>query len=206
MPELKESLMGACGRMPAHTQELCLMDTGIGDGDHGLTAERGFLAAQKALEAYTGTEDAGLFSAMGEAMARSMGGAIGPLYGAYWRSFSKALNDESLTGENLGFALGAGCDQVMRLGRAVLGDKTVVDAMYPCTLAASNGQGDLAARLALAAEGAKAGAQATKEMTAKKGRARFLGGQSVGHVDAGAYSFALFMGHWAEQISQAKEA
>lgn len=45
-----------------------------------------------------------------------------------------------------------------------------------------------------AAEAAEQGAQATVNMTAKKGRARFLGEKSVGKKDAGAASMATMVG------------
>jgi phosphoenolpyruvate---glycerone phosphotransferase subunit DhaL len=197
MPRQKKCLRDACEQMTAHTQELCLLDTGIGDGDHGITVERGFLAAARAIDAYMGESIQELFTVVGEHMAQSMGGAIGPLYGAYWSAFAQALEARELTGDNLGPALMAGCVRVMKLGRANAGDKTVVDAMYPCAQAAMNGTGTLVQRLRLGAEAAMQGAMDTKRMVAKKGRARFLAEKSLEHVDAGAYSFALFMDHWA---------
>ena len=206
MPDIKESLKAACNQMLAHTQELCLLDTGIGDGDHGLTTERGFLAAAQAIDAYHGQDDAGLFAAIGEAMSKKMGGAIGPLYGVFWRAVGKAVQNQKLTGNNLGVALQAGCEQVMKLGRAVPGDKTLVDAMLPCTQAVREGSELLAERLHTAAQAAMEGAQSTRDMMAKKGRARFLQEKSIGHVDAGAYSFALFMGYWAQNAAEVKEA
>ena len=206
MQPLCKSLLEACEQMPAHAQELCLMDTGIGDGDHGVTAERGFQAAAQAIDAYTGEDIQDLFAKVGEHMAKSMGGAIGPLYGAYWGAFAQALAGPELTGGNLGPALMAGCQRVMKLGRANPGDKTVVDAMYPCAQAAMNGPATLWQGLRLGAEAAMQGAQGTRDMTARKGRARFLGEKSRGYMDAGAYSFALFMGHWAQSTAMmAKE-
>jgi dihydroxyacetone kinase phosphoprotein-dependent L subunit len=195
--ELKKCLKAACEKMCSHTQELCLLDTGIGDGDHGVTVERGFQAAAQAIDAYPGENIQELFAVIGEHMAQSMGGAIGPLYGAYWSAFANALDTGELTCDNLGPALMAGCQRVMKLGRANAGDKTVVDAMHPCAQAALSGTGTLAQKLGLGAKAAMQGAMNTKSMVAKKGRARFLAEKSLDHADAGAYSFALFMDHWA---------
>lgn len=200
--EIKKCLRNACEQMTSHTQELCLLDTGIGDGDHGVTVERGFQAAAQAIDAYTGESAQELFDVIGEHMTLSMGGAIGPLYGAYWSAFAKALDTGELTCDNLGPALMAGCQRVMKLGRANTGDKTVADAMHPCAQAAMNGTGTLALRLRLAADAALQGAMGTKGMIAKKGRARFLQEKSLDHMDAGAYSFALFMDHWALTVKE----
>jgi dihydroxyacetone kinase-like protein len=88
----------------------------------------------------------------------------------------------------------AGRDGVMQRGQAQPGDKTMLDALTPAvdTLAQCLNQGkSLLEALAAAAEAAEKGAQATAQMQAKHGRARFVGERSIGHIDAGAKSTAL---------------
>ncbi|GGS50596.1 hypothetical protein GCM10010156_06660 [Planobispora rosea] len=62
----------------------------------------------------------------------------------------------------------------------------------PAGAAGPDGRG-LAAALAAAAEAARAGAEATIPMPARKGRASYLGPRSVGHQDPGATSAALIL-------------
>ena len=76
-------------------------------------------------------------------------------------------------------------------GKAVPGEKTMVDAWAPAAEAAIARQqagGSLAESLAAAVDAANAGAEATKAMVAQKGRAERLGERAVGHMDPGAAS------------------
>ena len=82
----------------------------------------------------------------------------------------------------------------MRIGRVQEGDRTIVDALAPAVRSMKNAinQGkSLKEIFHAAAEAAEEGAENTKKMMAKKGRARFLGEKSMGYRDAGASSIAL---------------
>ncbi len=183
----------AANSMRAHMEELCVLDSGIGDGDHGVTVARGFDAAGQAVLSAEGTPG-DMLLAVGAAMASSMGGAIGPIYGTFWKETAKALSQ----GKTMGEALEAGVNGAIRIGGAAPGDKTVVDAMMPCALAAKEGS-CLAESLLLGAKAAREGAMATSDMVAKKGRAKFLREKSIGFIDPGAMSFAMFMEAWAKE-------
>jgi dihydroxyacetone kinase len=82
----------------------------------------------------------------------------------------------------------------MRLGRASVGDKTLVDAFEPfvATLATEVGRGQpLPAAWNAAAIAATKAAEATAALAPRLGRARPHAARSVGHPDAGAVSLAL---------------
>jgi dihydroxyacetone kinase-like protein len=85
-------------------------------------------------------------------------------------------------------------DGVQRLGAAVEGDKTIVDALAPAVGAfermVRSGK-DLAAATAQARDAAERGMKATIPIQARKGRASYLGPRSVGHQDPGATSTYL---------------
>lgn len=189
----------ACNDMTSHTEELCRLDAYIGDGDHGVTVERGFKAAIEALTQKQTPQE--LFFAIGESMSDAMGGAIGPLYGMFWRGVGKALRDEDITPQSVGKAWRQGCDAVMRVGKALRGEKTIVDAMLPSVEAAEPAE-SLSETLTAMAQAANAGAQETVGMQASKGRARFLGERAMGRMDPGAYSYALFLEHLAQEVAQ----
>jgi len=85
-------------------------------------------------------------------------------------------------------------DGVTRLGRARVGDKTLVDAFVPFveTLESAFSAGKpLAIAWAEAAAAAQSAADATSALTPKLGRARPLAEKSIGHPDAGAISLAM---------------
>lgn len=206
--EFAECLGIAARQVARERDSLCKLDTFIGDGDHGLSAERGFLAAADAAEKSGGSLE-NLFQEVGAAMSRSMGGAIGPIYGAFWSGAATDCKgmEEPQPGA-LAAAFVAGVEKVMRVGRAAEGEKTILDAMAPCAQAMleAAGRGEtLAGVMAAGAEAASKGRDATREMAARKGRARFLGEKSVGYVDPGAASFAMFVAEFAQAIKAMEE-
>lgn len=94
---------------------------------------------------------------------------------------------------------------IVSLGRADLGDKTLVDAATPFAQALRErvdaGDG-LRAAWAAAVRVADEAARATAALTPRKGRARPLAERSVGTPDPGAISFALC----AERVGQVIDA
>ena len=91
-------------------------------------------------------------------------------------------------------ALSAAIDSIEQLGKAVPGDKTMLDALVPAleALRADATPGP-APVCPCAAAAATAGADATIPLVARKGRASYLGERSAGHRDPGAASSALLV-------------
>ncbi|HET6487460.1 MAG TPA: dihydroxyacetone kinase subunit DhaL [Spirochaetia bacterium] len=180
--------------MAQYRDELCRLDSGIGDGDHGVTVSRGFLAAAAASEEREGFS--ALFAAIGDAMESATGGAIGPLYAAFFAAVAEAAPEgKDSTDVALLTALAAGAAGVARAGACQEGEKTVLDAMAPwarALRAAAEAGEDVPSAARKGAEAADAGARATGGMRATKGRARYRGERSIGPIDPGARSFALF--------------
>ena len=175
---------------------LTALDAAIGDADHGVNLHRGFTAVTAKLAADGGPEQPGpVLALVGRTLISTVGGAAGPLYGTAFREMGKAIGDSS-TVDDATFVAGvrAGLDGVRRLGAAVEGDKTMVDAYAPALAALEEAVGaghPLATAVKSAAHAAEDGARATVPMEARKGRASYLGARSVGHQDPGAASTAL---------------
>jgi len=177
--------------------ELGRIDAQAGDGDHGMGMARGSAAAAKAAKdaSEAGAGAASVLAAGGDAWADCAGGTSGALWGVGLRSASKALNDDSVAGsvevaEGVNKALHA----VMAVGGAKIGDKTLLDAFIPFaeTLSAATDTGTpLRTAWMLAVEAAEKGAEDTRNLVPRIGRARPLAERSKGHRDAGAVSFAL---------------
>jgi dihydroxyacetone kinase-like protein len=78
-----------------------------------------------------------------------------------------------------------------------VGDKTMVDAIVPAgeaaSAAAKHADATSATVLRAAAEAAAAGAERTKELVARIGRASRLGDRTLGHQDPGATSVTLVL-------------
>ncbi len=172
------------------------LDTAIGDGDHGENMMRGFKAIEKKLETGVPPHDlADLFKLVGMALLASVGGAAGPLYGGFFLALSKACTGkENLNKAELGQALAEGLADIQRRGKAVAGDKTMVDALAPALQALRNfPDSDLEGALKAAAEQARRSAEDTVPLQARKGRASYLGERSIGHQDPGATSAWLLL-------------
>lgn len=168
------------------------LDSAIGDADHGSNLRRGFTAVTAVLEKDTPDTPGAVLTLAGRQLISTVGGASGPLYGTLLRSTGKALGDAGeVTREQLAEALSGGVAAVSRLGGAVAGDKTMLDALLPAAEA-------LGESFAAAAAAAETGALATVPLRARKGRASYLGERSMGHQDPGATSSALLIGALAE--------
>ncbi len=190
-------LSGIAAALKDAEDELGLIDAHAGDGDHGQGMRRGSAAALDAANAAVaaGAGAASVLAVAGDAWADRAGGTSGAIWGLLLRAWSSALNDSTAIEKNAAVA-GArlALDGVTRLGRARLGDKTLVDALIPFVEAlerASASGKSLAEAWSLAADAAKSAADATSALTPKLGRARPLAEKSIGHPDAGAVSLAL---------------
>jgi phosphoenolpyruvate---glycerone phosphotransferase subunit DhaL len=177
----------------AHREELNDLDRRSGDGDFGTNLNSALERVRTALAGGELATPADVFAAVSGAFMAT-GGTSGPLFGMWFRELSRATSAEGALGvEALAAAAGAGVAAVQRLGGAQVGDKTMVDAMVPAAeaLAAAAGQG-LAAALAAAAQAARAGADSTADLVARRGRASYVGEAARGVHDPGAVTVALF--------------
>jgi dihydroxyacetone kinase-like protein len=174
------------------------LDAAVGDGDHGINLDRGFRLLLRRLDAgdVSPVATGAVLVAAGRIILGSVGGASGALYG---RALTRA-GERTWGGADpvvdLAEGIAAAVDTVSALGRSHPGEKTILDALVPArdALQAAACAGlpfpDAVGRAAAAAD---AGAQATVAMLATKGRASYLGERSVGHLDPGAASSALFV-------------
>ena len=178
-------------------EELGRIDARAGDGDHGQGKTRGSAAAAAAATkaAAAGAGAASVLATAGDAWADRAGGTSGALWGLALRTWSGALSDvDALTPQAVAAGAEAGLQAIVRLGRAQVGDKTLVDAYDPFakTLSAQAAAGQsLAQAWGAAAKAATAAAEATAQLAPKLGRARSHTARSLGYPDAGAVSLAL---------------
>ncbi|MEV8512891.1 dihydroxyacetone kinase subunit DhaL [Dactylosporangium sp. NPDC051484] len=182
----------------AEADRLTDLDAAIGDGDHGVNLRRGFDAAVAALDSLEPATAGDVLGKTGTTLLSKVGGASGPLYGTVFRALGKTLRQ----GGSFADGLRAALDGVQHLGKAVVGDKTMIDALSPAVAAyaAAAGAGEAAAARA-AADAAAEGVRATVPLRARKGRASYLGERSIGHPDPGATSTALILDILAEVTS-----
>jgi dihydroxyacetone kinase-like protein len=182
--------------MEEHRRYLTKLDSEIGDGDHGTNMHRGFQAALERLEGADPSTPADALKAVSMALISKVGGAAGPLYGtAFLRASTALQGKDEVSAEDAAEALEAALGGIKQRGKAEVGDKTIVDALEPAAEAAKGAvsEGSAAAVLRAAAEAAKEGAESTVPLTARKGRASYLGQRAAGHQDPGATSTYLLL-------------
>jgi len=169
------------------------LDNAIGDGDHGFNMSKGltaYLEARNSKEVGSITDELKL---IGMTLISKVGGASGPLYGSAFLAMAKLSGDKTeLSIEELADMLQAGIDSIMKRGKAVRYEKTMVDLWLP------------------AIEQLKAGTltpstvdeivEATGPLKATKGRASYLGDRSIGHIDPGSYSSGILFKKLIEVI------
>jgi dihydroxyacetone kinase phosphoprotein-dependent L subunit len=172
----------------AAVDELGKLDSVAGDGDHGLGMARGFKAAVAAKgEGTTGD----ILSKAGTAFADAAGGASGALVGMWMMTIGNNLKNDSVDAAQVYKALDAGLAALMRLGKAKVGDKTMIDTLDPFVRAygeAANGGQTILAAWKVSLSAAEHGMRSTAEMISKRGRSSRLGERSRGHLDPGAVS------------------
>ena len=192
--------------MEENRRELTRLDSEIGDGDHGNNMHRGFQAALERLDGADPSTPADVLKAVSMALIGKVGGAAGPLYGTAFLRASAALGDkEEVSAEDAAEALEAALGGVKQRGKAEVGDKTIVDALQPAVEAAKEaaGEGSVAAVLRAATAAAQEGAESTVPMTARRGRASYLGARAEGHQDPGATSTYLLLDAAARAVEGA---
>jgi dihydroxyacetone kinase-like protein len=173
------------------------LDAAIGDGDHGINMTRGFHAVKEKLRTSTSNNAGDMLKTIGMTLVSNVGGASGPLYGTAFMKASLVVKDN----KNLDIVdflniMEAALDGIKLRGKAVAGEKTMVDAVIPAINALKDGINSNLTPIEIlfnAKEAAKTGVEFTKTIIATKGRASYLGERSIGHQDPGATSTYLML-------------
>jgi len=181
-------------KMAEHRQELTDFDQAIGDGDHGINMSRGFKAVMEKLPTVYEKNIDDILKTVGMTLVSTVGGASGPLYGtAFMKAGAAVKGKEELSDEDIILALDEAVGGIQFRGKAVEGEKTILDSMIPAinAIKASIADGKTMTEALVAAEAAAwNGVEYTKTIIATKGRASYLGERSIGHQDPGATSMA----------------
>ena len=178
-----------------HVDELTELDSAIGDGDHGLNRKRGALAIEARLGEWQTLTLNEALKAAGTVCMGTIGGSSGPVFGTLLVTLAKEL-PPAPRAHDLAAALVASIAALTRLGKAEVGQKTLLDVLDPVQrlLATSDpATADADDLKAQVKQCALDSAAATAAMDAIRGRASFLGERALGHVDPGSRSMALII-------------
>lgn len=193
-----EVLTAVSEEIVKNKQILTDLDAAIGDGDHGINMARGFQAVEAKLQLLGPDKDIGtVLKTVGMTLISSVGGAAGPLYGtAFLRAAAASQGIKILDTQTAGLMLAAAIAGIKERGKAIRGEKTMLDALepaYDAFVTGGNAGKTMVECLELACAAAGQGVEFTKTIVATKGRASYLGERSLGHQDPGATSAYLIL-------------
>ena len=189
--QLPQLFSGVAQQFAEKKEELCEMDAQMGDGDLGLTMDKGYGALPGLLESCAEEGDVGkTLMKAGMKMASVVPSTMGTLMSSGVMEGGKVLKGKSQIGPAelaaylTGFAAG-----IQKRGKCQPGERTILDALAPAAQAAEKAAGegaDLAGVIEAACQGAAQGVEATRNMTPKYGKAAVFAAKAIGTPDQGA--------------------
>ena len=205
--QLTSALLHVADVIEASKDWLCELDGAVGDGDHGVSMTIGWRTARKALCELANPTPENALRTVSEAYADEVGAASGVLYETAFEAaaVSVASKNALYRADDWAVLLEAIAAEIQHVGKAQLGDKTLLDAWIPAAAAArkiSNEGGSKNAALDAAALSAKQGLDDTRNLIPKRGRAARLGERARGFQDAGAASAWLIVKALADAARQ----
>lgn len=187
----------------------CELDAHAGDGDFGMSVAKGFKQLKRQWHELVQAEQMDDFLLnCSMIIMEHCGGASGPIWGSAFRAASKAIKGKTtLTVANFAEMLQAAVKGIQITGErsfgrgAVVGGKTLIDALVPCADSwSANTDKNFKENFVLGAQAAVQGAESTKDIVARMGRAGTVGDRSLGYPDAGAHGLGVIFTDIAEHI------
>ena len=207
IPDFQKMIRRALTDVTARAGEFSELDAVIGDGDHG----EAIVTALNAIARVAGADDAAgkdfkvLLADMGFGVMLETSGSTSTLLGGLLLGMSDGVPAglSALDAAQVKAMFRGGLEGVQKNTKAMPGDKTMMDALYPAVTAMQEcASDDIIAVPKAGAEAAQKGAEATVQMKANFGRARNYGEKSVGHADSGASSWACMFGAFAAAVGE----
>ncbi|MBE0450275.1 MAG: dihydroxyacetone kinase subunit DhaK [Clostridia bacterium] len=181
----------------------CELDSHAGDGDFGMSVAKGFKQLKREWnDLIKESKSIGDFlEACSLIIMEHCGGASGPIWGSAFRGAGKQAGAATEIDLNQFVEImQASAKAIQKTGErsfgrgAVVGDKTLIDALVPAITSLKQSAKDgisIKSALELSAKAAVQGADATKGIVARMGRAGTVGDRSIGHPDAGAHALGV---------------
>ncbi|EPY6471059.1 dihydroxyacetone kinase subunit DhaK [Clostridium sporogenes] len=188
----------------ANEVHFCELDSHAGDGDFGMSVAKGFKQLKREWKHILKEDNMTIGKFLNECSLVIMehcGGASGPIWGSAFRSAGKQVGDKKeLSVSDFAEMMQAAVKGIQATGErsfgrgAVVGDKTLIDALVPCAdlwSESANNNTSIHEAFQNGAAAAVKGAKMTEEIVARMGRAGTVGERSIGYPDAGAYGLGV---------------
>ena len=191
----------------------CELDSHAGDGDFGMSVAKGFRQLKREWKEIISKENMSIGSFLDSCsmvIMENCGGASGPIWGSAFRAAGKNVGDLSeLTINDFASMMQSSVKAIQETGKrsfgrgAVVGDKTLIDALVPCADSwseSANKEQSVIEAFENAAKAAVKGAKNTEQIVARMGRAGTVGDRSIGYPDAGAYALGVIFTEISKEL------
>ncbi|MFW2367268.1 MAG: dihydroxyacetone kinase subunit DhaL [Desulforhopalus sp.] len=202
---LHQVLVELCDTIEEQKDYLSELDGAIGDGDHGVNMAKCFRGVKTKLQEDQGENVGSVLNTVGMEVMNSVGGAMGALYGTLFIKMAGVAGQKTeIDLHDLRLMFEEALAGILSIGKAKVGDKTLVDTLTPAVQALieadSNGL-SLAEAIDKFHLAARQGMESTRDLLAKVGRASRLGERTIGHQDAGATSCYFILNAFANTVT-----
>ncbi len=174
------------------------LDRECGDGDAGDTLATACNAIINNIQ-YFSVNDVNLsFRRIARCLTNVVGGTSGPLYAVFFIRAAVAFSSSTTNKEwksisNWEKAVQNGISGIEELGGCSIGDKTILDVLYPVYDSLKDMRAESEDSMERLIQVTKETAEKTRNLEAQAGRARYVQGKGLGQVDPGAYAVYLLL-------------
>ncbi len=190
----------------ANKSEIESLDQAIGDGDHYINVLRGAETVVSMQDELASLDADVALNKIGMKLLSTIGGASGPLFASFFMGMAKiSKHNGAKTPIDIAVAFAGGVQEMVKRGKAKLGEKTMLDVLIPVahTFVLSAIENKSITEISIdIKEAADEGLESTRDLVATKGRAAGLGERAIGHLDAGAKSCQVMINEVCNLINK----
>jgi phosphoenolpyruvate---glycerone phosphotransferase subunit DhaL len=204
--QLRIMLRDIASAMDTEKGVLSDLDSYIGDGDHGVGMANGFRIGIEELSKVENPTIEESLRIVSAALIHNVGGVSGSIFGSVFAGMAEqARGKDRLEIGDFANMFAAGLERAQERGKAVVGDKTMIDALYPVVESlklSAHQRSSLVDSFAVAAVASRKAAEETKNLAGRRGRAKYFREKAIGFQDAGATSVAVIVEAIAKSLQQ----
>jgi len=188
-----------------HVKQVRDLDAEIGDGDLGITLQKGFKALEDFIQNPGDLPLSQLLKDGGMEFSEANPSTFSSFFATAFRKAAVKIREkEEIDINDLSAMFQAAVQGIMKLGKAGVGDKTLLDTLVPAAESIEKDAGldaSITKALSNADNAAKKGMESTIDMVSKMGRARSFGERTRGVQDPGATAVYFFIHELSEAVS-----
>jgi len=192
-----EAVLRASNALNENSAYLTELDQALGDGDTGITLGKIANALIDYVNGNTVDDIGNYLAKAGMAANKAAPSTLGTLLAtALMRAGKEVKGRTELSAQDLVNMFNAADDGVQQRGKAKLGDKTIVDAIHPASVAFSEAVAEgisLKEAGIRALRAAEAGRDQVTPLRSQVGRASWVGERTEGKVDPGCAAFVIML-------------